>query len=81
MYLFIPNAFLILVRYAEQGILNIRRIVRLQEYNSYSNLTNKTGKREEIVIGVSLPDQVVPRWYENEELWKNTLSLKELHWR
>ena len=62
MYLSIPDVFCIPVRYDEEDILNIKRSVILQEYNSYSNLTNETINEKEVVIGVALPDNIVPRW-------------------
>ena len=39
----------------------------LQEFNSYSNLTNETIERKDIIIGVALPDQIAPRWYKERK--------------
>ena len=62
MYLWMPDVFLVPVRYAKEDILNIKKTVILQQCNFYNNFINKTSKRKEIVIGVSLPDQIGERW-------------------
>ena len=57
MYLSIPDVFLVPVHYDEEDILNIKKIVILQDCNFDDGFTNKTLKRKEIVIGLSLPSQ------------------------
>ncbi|MBU3088225.1 substrate-binding domain-containing protein [Clostridium gasigenes] len=57
MYLSIPDVFLVPVHYDEEDIFNIKKIVILQDYNFDSGFTNKTAKRKELVIGLSLPSQ------------------------
>ncbi|SHJ36211.1 xylose-binding protein [Clostridium cavendishii DSM 21758] len=58
MYLSIPNIFLVPVYYAEKHILEIK----IQEYKFYNNSIDKTIERKDLVIGVSLPDRISPRW-------------------
>lgn len=55
MYLSIPNVFFVPVYYIKEDIINIKKVDLLQEYNSHSDFTNKTIKRKNLVIGVSLP--------------------------
>ncbi|MEQ8156103.1 MAG: substrate-binding domain-containing protein [Clostridiaceae bacterium] len=62
MYLPIQDVFWVPVYYAEEDILSIIERVMLEEFNYYRNLTNEPMKRKEIVIGVALPDRIVPRW-------------------
>ncbi|MBU3103963.1 sugar ABC transporter substrate-binding protein [Clostridium gasigenes] len=68
MYLSIPNVFLVPVYYAEEDILNMKKIVILQECNFDSDFTNKTVKRKEVVIGLSLPTQREERWVRDKEV-------------
>ena len=51
MYLSIPNVYLVPVHYDEEDILNIKKIVILQDCNFDSDFTNKTLKRKELVVG------------------------------
>ena len=76
MYLSIPEVFFIPVYYHQEEIFNIKRIVISQECNSCNNFINKTAKREEIVIGVSLPDQVVPRWSRERKIMEEYAKSK-----
>lgn len=66
MYLSIPNYFLVSISYVED-ILNIEKILLLQEWNENSNFINKLGSREELVIGVSLPTQRDERWVRDRK--------------
>ena len=68
MYLSIPNVFLVPVHYSEEDILNMKKIVILQEYNFDSDFINKTAKRQELVIGLSLPTQREERWVRDKEV-------------
>ena len=68
MYLSIPNVFLVPVHYDEEDILNIKKIVILQDCNFDSDFTNKTAKREELVIGLSLPTQREERWVRDKNI-------------
>lgn len=77
MYLSIPNSFLVSVRYAED-ILNIKKIVILQECNGYSDFTNKLANRKDLVIGVSLPTQRDERWVRDKEAMEEYAKEKKL---
>ena len=67
MYLSIPNVYLVPVHYDKEDILNMKKIVILQDYNFDSDFTNKTVKRKEVVIGLSLPTQREERWVRDKE--------------
>ncbi|SHJ96592.1 D-xylose transport system substrate-binding protein [Clostridium cavendishii DSM 21758] len=60
MYISIPDVFIVPIYYAEEDILNIKKII-LPEYNSYNNLLAEDINRNKIVIGVAFPDQIIPR--------------------
>ncbi|MEQ8156265.1 MAG: substrate-binding domain-containing protein [Clostridiaceae bacterium] len=77
MYLLIPDVFWVPVYYIEEDILNIIEMVMLEEFNSYSNLTNETINRKETVIGVALPDQIVPRWPRIKSYMEQYASTKD----
>lgn len=75
MYLSIPDVFFVPVYYAEKHILNIEKII-LQQYNSYSNLIDEFIKRKELVIGVALPDRIVPRWIIDSKFMEDYAKTK-----
>ena len=76
MYLSIPDVFFVPVYYAEEHLLNIEEIIILQKYNSYSNFTNKTTKRKDLVIGVALPNQITPRWNRERKFMEDYAKTK-----
>lgn len=61
MFFFIP------VRYVKEDILNIKKIAILQECNSLCNFINKTIKRKEIIIGLSIPTKKTETWIRVED--------------
>lgn len=63
MYQSIPDVFQVPVYYAED-ILNKKKSESFQQY--YSNSDSFNTNRKQIVIGVSLPNQRIPRWISDK---------------
>jgi D-xylose transport system substrate-binding protein len=67
MYLLIPDVFFVPVYYGEGCILDIEKIMPLQEYNYHNNLTNELANRKDLVIGVSFPSLAAQKWVRDKE--------------
>lgn len=76
MHLSIPDVFFVPVRYAKENILNMKKIAILQECNCLCNFINKTTKRKEIVIGISIPTQKTETWIRMKEYMEKYAELK-----
>ncbi|SFD29926.1 sugar ABC transporter substrate-binding protein [Clostridium uliginosum] len=76
MYLSMPDIFFVPICYVEKDILNIKKLVILQKYNSNSYFIDETLKRKEIVIGISLPSQREDRWIRDKELMEKLAKEK-----
>ena len=72
MHISIPDVFFIPTYFVEENVLNIKKIVRLQKYNSDYKFT----KRQNLLIGVSLPTQREARWVRDKETMENYAQSK-----
>ncbi|MEQ8154903.1 MAG: substrate-binding domain-containing protein [Clostridiaceae bacterium] len=76
MYLPIPNAFGVPAYYIEVDILNMMERVMLEELNFYSNLAKTNLDRKDVVIGISLPDQLIPKWLRTKKYMEQCARTK-----
>ena len=71
-----PNVFFVPVYYSEEDILNINKMIILQQFNSYSDFTNRITKRKDLLIGISLPTQREEKWVREKENMENYAKSK-----
>lgn len=70
MYQSIPGIFFVRVFYVKNDISSIKKVI-LHEYNFPRNFINITLKREELVIGISLPTQREERWVKDKNFMES----------
>jgi D-xylose transport system substrate-binding protein len=72
MYISIPDVFFVPIYYLQEDVLNMKKIARLQKYNSYNNFI----ERQNLLIGVSLPTLREARWVMDKETMENYAQSK-----
>ncbi|SHJ29615.1 D-xylose transport system substrate-binding protein [Clostridium cavendishii DSM 21758] len=73
MYKSLPDFFIVQICYIKEDVLGIK-INNLYEY-TYNSIDKN---RKQIVIGLSLPNQIVPRWISDKQFLEKYVSTKDI---
>lgn len=75
LFIRVPKSFLTSIRY-EQDILNIKNILTLTGFKSNNEFINENANRKQLVIGMSLPNEINPIWDRYKEYMKKYAESK-----